>query len=359
MNLVEFKQAYHLHHHILPKKFKFDDMTQSDIPLCQKEYLRSPSCATLIKLGEEKCTDCSKFELKVRSQFNLKRKINQTQAAPKAPITFTSPERIALTLKSERNEIKKLKMENNRLTEILNSSIKTRSVHIQSELNDDLVDIFQGIPEENVPPFMRLFWTEQQKYIRTQNKSQIRYHPLIVKYCLSIAAKSSSAYDQLMNSKDGSGVLVLPSQRTLRNYRNYIKPQQGFNPQVIADLTKKTVNFTDPERYVTILVDEMKVQEDLVWDKNTGKLIGFIDLGDANINESTITDSHKLASHVMVFIVKSVKNPMSFSFANFATSGASSAQIYLTFWKAVSILEIQCNLKVVATVAGFYKSQIC
>lgn len=95
----------------------------------------------------------------------------------------------------------------------------------------------------------------------------------------------------------------------------------------------------------------MKVQEDLVWDKNTGKLIGFIDLGDANINESTITDSHKLASHVMVFIVKSVKNPMSFSFANFATSGASSAQIYLTFWKAVSILEIQCNLKVVATVA--------
>ena len=94
----------------------------------------------------------------------------------------------------------------------------------------------------------------------------------------------------------------------------------------------------------------MKIQ-DLVWDKNSGKLIGFIDLGDSTINESTINNSKKLATHVMVFIVKSLKNPMSFSFANFATDGASSAQIYSLFSKAVSILEITCNLKVIATVA--------
>ena len=28
-------------------------------------------------------------------------------------------------------------------------------------------------------------------------------------------------------------------------------------------------------------MDEMKIQENLVWNKHTGDLIGFIDLGDA------------------------------------------------------------------------------
>lgn len=53
----------------------------------------------------------------------------------------------------------------------------------------------------------------------------------------------------------------------------------------------------------------------------------------------------------MVFMVKSVKNPLTFSFANFATDGASSTQIYLLFWKAVRILEVTCGLKVIACVA--------
>ena len=199
---------------------------------------------------------------------------------------------------------------------------------------------------------MRLFWEEQQRYLRTSDDRQIRYHPAIIKYCLSIHAKSSSAYEKLRLSKDGSGILQLPSQRTLRKYRNYITPQQGFNPQIVKDLAERTKDFSDSERYVGILVDEMKVQEDLVFDKNSGNLIGFIDFGDEIMNETLLfKEADKLATHVMVFMVKSIKNPLSFSFANFATDGAICSQIYGLFWKAVEILEISCNLKVIATVA--------
>ena len=95
----------------------------------------------------------------------------------------------------------------------------------------------------------------------------------------------------------------------------------------------------------------MKVQEDLVWNKHTGELIGFVDLGSNEINESLLQDNQKLANHIMVFMVKSIKNPLSYSFANFATDWASSAQIFSLFWKAVSILELTCNLKVFATVS--------
>ena len=62
---------------------------------------------------------------------------------------------------------------------------------------------------------------------------------MIVKLCLNLAAKSSSAYRDLRyGSTAGTGILVLPSLRTLIDYRNYIRPTRGFNPEVINELAK-------------------------------------------------------------------------------------------------------------------------
>ena len=72
---------------------------------------------------------------------------------------------------------------------------------------------------------------------------------MIVKYRLSLAAKSSSAYSDLRkNSRTGSGVLILPSLRTLRDYKNYIRPKRGFNNEVVDELNKKTELFSESER---------------------------------------------------------------------------------------------------------------
>ena len=279
---------------------------------------------------------------------NWKKQSSATPAKINAPIKFTSPERLKATIQSHRLENTLLKS----CIKKMNSELKQKSLEVDSELNSELVDIFKGIAPDKVPPFMKLFWEEQQKYIRASKSSSIRYHPAIIKFCLSIAAKSPAAYNQLrFDEKAGSGVLVLPSHRTLRDYRNYIKPKQGFNTAVIEDLFQKTKHFTDSERFVTTLFDEMKVQEDLVWDKSTGQLIGFVDLGDEDVNESMFSDTGKLATHVLVFIIRSVKNPLSFSFANFSTEGITSSQLYLIFWKAVSYLELSCNLKVITSVS--------
>ena len=60
-------------------------------------------------------------------------------------------------------------------------------------------------------PFMKLFW-EQQKQI-SNIKPLSNYYPMIIRFCLSLASKSASAYDELMSSN----VLTLPSCRTLRD----------------------------------------------------------------------------------------------------------------------------------------------
>ena len=63
-------------------------------------------------------------------------------------------------------------------------------------------------------------------------------------------------YRELRDSK----VLVLPSERTLRDYRNFFKPQPGFNADNIERLKDMTNEYFDIQRYVVIAFDEMKIQ---------------------------------------------------------------------------------------------------
>ena len=83
----------------------------------------------------------------------------------------------------------------------------------------------------------------------------------------------------------------------------------------------------------------MKIQENLVWEKHSGELIGFVDLGDINVNFATLKNTQTLATHVLVFLVKSVVSPLSYSFAKFATDGITAYQIMPIFWQAVKYLE--------------------
>ena len=114
---------------------------------------------------------------------------------------------------------------------------------------------------------MKLFWEEQQKHISSSSPTStiIKYPPMIIKFCLNLAVKSSSAYKDLQyDTVTRTGILVLPRLRTLRDYKNYIRPTRGFNPEVVNELAKTTVSFSEIERYVTILFDETKIQENLV-----------------------------------------------------------------------------------------------
>ena len=93
-------------------------------------------------------------------------------------------------------------------------------------------------------------------------------------------------------------------------------------------------------------MDEMKIQENLVWDKHTGDLIGFVDLGDTELNYATFKKSDEIATHILVFLVRSIVNPLKFSLANFATTNSTSIQLFPLFWKAVGILEENVGIKV-------------
>ena len=260
--------------HFVPKKF----MESSVIPLLQTEFIRPPNC--LVLCHSLKCSTCS---YKEQYHEKLQQKKSEKLLIPaktNAPISLTSPERIKLTLQNHRIKNKELQTR----IENLQQELKTSSVSVSNNLNNDLRSIMSNADSSKVSPFMTFFWEQQQKYLQSSS-SGVRYHPMIIRYCLSLAAKSSSAYDDMRyDEKTGTGFLVLPSRRRLRDYKNYIRPQRGFNKDIVTELQHKVENFTDPEKFIVLLFDEMKIQENLVWDKHSGELIGSVDLGDPSLN---------------------------------------------------------------------------
>ena len=91
----------------------------------------------------------------------------------------------------------------------MQTKIQKLSIEVDHELSKDMLTIFGQ--SDNVTPFMSLFWQEQKKLF-SSTKTGVGYHPMVIRYCLSFAAKSPSCYEELQNSN----ILVLPSQRTLR-----------------------------------------------------------------------------------------------------------------------------------------------
>ena len=162
-----------------------------------------------------------------------------------------------------------------------------------------------------------------------------------------MAAKSSSAYDELR----ATNILTLPCRRTSRDYSNYVKPSTGFNPQVTEELIKTSSHLQGYQRFVCLSFDEIKIQEKLVFDKYTGDLVGFVDLGDPEMNFSTFEDTDKLVCYVMVYYIRGLASDLKFSFAYFGTDGMNAYQIMTTFWDAVSILEMTCKLPVICAVS--------
>ena len=128
-------------------------------------------------------------------------------AKTKAQNSKTPIEHLKLAFKHYWTENKFLKDE----IDELQSKIKKSSMEVTAEFGDDMVTIMSGADQSMISPFMKFFWQEQQKYLKSSS-TEIRYHPMIIRYCLSLAAKLSAAFNEIWyDEKKGAGFLILSS----------------------------------------------------------------------------------------------------------------------------------------------------
>ncbi len=181
-------------------------------------------------------------------------------------------------------------------------------------LDNDVSNFFLSILDQTdlqITPHMRLVFVQQQKAVRT-NKHGQRWHPHFIEFCLSIHAKSSSVYNELRKSdKTPDGILYLPHERTLRDYRNHFKPGAAFQLENIEILKSITKTYEGAAKYVVLVFNEMKIKGRLVFDKHLGRLIGFTSLGDPDLDFATFEEL-EVATHVLAFMVRGVQTTLKF-----------------------------------------------
>lgn len=110
---------------------------------------------------------------------------------------------------------------------------------------------------------------------------------------------------------------------------------------------------TPSKQFCGIVVDEMKVRDDLVYDKTTGEICGFCEIGNINNKLSALEqqcrgecDLQQIAKHMFVGMIRGIFFKIEFPFAHFACSDLTGEQIYPIIWELVRLLE-SISLKIV------------
>ena len=300
-----------------------------DGQMIHSSTVRSSCCLGQVDDGSV-CEECTKIKRLLQKKFERSRQGHLL--SPRTPLQKVAKERLVVALRDSRRTVRQLKKEK----EVIIKRLATECVPVNDSLHQSLKDV---IINQNISdPFLKMFWSEQTKAFGRQ-KGGMRWHPMLIRFAILIHSQSPSAYNTLRQT----GALKLPGESTLRDYTNAIHPQHGFNSDVIDEVRKATASLKSHQRWVVLLHDEMAIKSDLVHDRVTGDITGFVNHSDWTSDSPTEED---LASHVLVFMVIGISSRLKISLGYFPTKAATSSHLFQTFWRAVGILEIQCGLKV-------------
>lgn len=327
----------------------------NNVTIDYNSTIRSVSCPLLSK--KSRCQYCQTYRATLRDKIinNNKSKEKMSNFRSSKPNAAMSREELEQKTRDLKSQNKNLAAQNKRLrskiTKLIQESHKLTeedSAEVEVLVKETQPEIEKQWPDANC--FQRIFWQEQIKYNELKSKSSMRWHPLIIKWALLIRSKSSKAYQTMREL----GFLNLPSERTLYDYRHCVPSRTGFIPEVVNQLieecTKKGMYNTEWNNCVGILQDEIKIKDDLVYCPSSGQLIGFVDLDDTSnqimqFQNSIDNSEHKLASSMLVLMVRGATTNLKFPFASFATRGLHANQLQTIIMRAIELLEIDCGLK--------------
>jgi hypothetical protein len=167
----------------------------------------------------------------------------------------------------------------------------------------------------------------------------------MIRFCLYLRHQSSKAYETLRNS----GCVQLPSQRTLRDYSHCVKVQGGFSLEEDHQLMRaiQIKSCPDWHKLVVLLIDEIHIKESLVYDKHSGRMIGYVDLGEVNNHllefeksiEQDDNASTGLANSMLVMMVRGLFSSLRFPYIQFPCTNLSGELMFRPFWQTVYRLE--------------------
>ena len=165
--------------HSIPSETNLEDPIQSSNQ--ENTVNWSSDCRMLLKECS-KCDPCKKFKKSNERQIRMKEKIANTFGKLNALLIKTNPNLVNLALKEQRRKCTELEKKISEMQEHINLI----SVEVTSVLKDDIHDLMDNNLEV-VSPLMKWFWKQKNKYLSINPRAR-QYHPMIIRFCLSLAA---------------------------------------------------------------------------------------------------------------------------------------------------------------------------
>ncbi|KAL5500013.1 hypothetical protein EMCRGX_G011503 [Ephydatia muelleri] len=333
-----------------------------DLVTLDKPTIRSSHCEFLLDSDSpySKCRPCYKIRTLLRIALSRYQHVIEIASLKRVGVHSHVNHRYLLEkekdfkLRHQHQHIRSLERKLTHMATKLSIATEKVGVHLNSDMHEDVCSIMKQEDNEVVKlhpegSFQRMFWSQQLNASRVQKASAMKWHPLMIKWCLYLRYKSSGAYEALRES----GCLKLPSQRTLRDYTHVVKAANGFTLDIDEQLVRvsKLLTLKEWQKCVALVIDEMFIREDLVYDKTNDELIGFTDLGDINnhlvayekcLNEDTCPT---VANSMLVFMVCSFFTQMKYPYVQFPCANVSGDLLFAPIWEAVFRLE-RCGFKV-------------
>jgi hypothetical protein len=187
---------------------------------------------------------------------------------------------------------------------------------------------------------LQLLILNHEKAKKTKGGKTLKYHPLLIKWALSIYCRSQSSYEKLRQSLP----LCLPSKRTLSDYKNTWKNSSGWHDakfqKIEQDMKDKKMEFAD--LYGVLTVDEMTINQGICWSP-TGEILGLQDWDtvpidvealDAYLTGDNITvqevesTGQNTAKKVLQLLLTSLTNSYDSYFAYFTTADLHAKNLF-------------------------------
>ena len=140
----------------------------------------------------------------------------------------------------------------------------------------------------------------------------------------------------------------MPSDRTFRDYRHSSSAKAGFSKETDSELFEAIAQQKPRHlaKYVGLTLDEMHVKEGLFFDKHTGALVGYSDLGEINNilsdYEKQLSASHStqrpMAKLMLVFVVRGFFTSLKFPYVQLPAASTKGGDIFPLVRQAIKHL---------------------
>ena len=318
---------------------------------CGGDTIRSKSCQLAVRSSQ--CLQCFRLKktLSSRHSKHLRRDKENLKHPEKKPFSARSHEEKYATLKTYSTQLKKLK-DYKRVVQKRMAEIRRKGVRLSDDQDDYLSTVMKK-KFKDLTPMQQLFWKEQTKAFNCKGPSGMRWHPMMIKLGIHLSHSCGKGYDDLIDT----GLVNLPGRTTIREYTHVFEERQGIRHENLDTLMEQTEKKCPIERrYFSIIVDEMTIKENLVFNSKTGELVGFVHLEEIEaeikrMDEDTPYHNPETATHMLTFMAKSICGGRNLKavVAAYGTTCVTSDLLCTRAWDVVKHMEFR-GLKVMCIV---------